>query len=86
MEKFDWAKQGDATNWLVSETFGLQQARSVEAERAIEAAEAYMRGDAKEARTREEIDAELKRVLAGHDDFWPRWVVSAHPELMRPKG
>jgi hypothetical protein len=39
-----WAKQGDATNWLVSETFGLEQARSVEAEAAIEAAEAFMRG------------------------------------------
>jgi hypothetical protein len=30
-----WAKQGDAANWLVSEVFGLQQARSAEAEHAI---------------------------------------------------
>src|SRR5690606_28961337 len=35
-----WAKQGDVVNWLVSDAFGLRQARSVEAERAIEAAEA----------------------------------------------
>ena len=40
-----WATQGDAANWLVSETFGLEQARSIEAEHAIEAAEAFMRGE-----------------------------------------
>ncbi|MSV32484.1 MAG: ATP-binding protein, partial [Bryobacterales bacterium] len=37
LEKVEWAKQGDATNWLVSESFGLKQARSLEAETAIEA-------------------------------------------------
>lgn len=31
-----WAKQGDVVNWLVSETFGLRQGRSVEAERVID--------------------------------------------------
>src|SRR5690606_20487570 len=40
-----WAKQGDAVNWLVSEAFGLRQARSVQGEEAIEAAEALMRHD-----------------------------------------
>ena len=43
-----WAKQGDAVNWLVSEAFGLSQARSREAEIAIGAAEAFMRGDVPE--------------------------------------
>jgi ABC-type transport system involved in cytochrome c biogenesis ATPase subunit len=38
IEQAVWAKQGDVVNWLVSESFGLQQARSVEAEIAIEAA------------------------------------------------
>jgi hypothetical protein len=74
-----WAMQGDVINWLVSDTFGLQQARSVEAEKAIEAAEAWMRGDTASLRaglsTKEEIHAELQRVLAGHDPFWPRWIV-----------
>ena len=41
-----WVAQGDALNWLVSEAFGLRQARSIEAERAIEAAQAFMLGDA----------------------------------------
>ncbi len=75
-----WAAQGDALNWLVSEVFGLRQARSVEAERAIEAAQAFMRGDARQnpesLREVETIHRELQRVLAGHDPFWPRWVMS----------
>jgi hypothetical protein len=44
VEEIPWAKQGDAVNWLVSEAFGLHQGRSREAERAIEAAEALLRG------------------------------------------
>ena len=81
IEDLPWAKQGDAANWLVSDVFGLHQARSKEAERAIEAAEAWMRGDygvlPKELGSREAIHAELVRVLAGHDDFWPRWIVAS---------
>ena len=76
-----WAKQGDALNWLVSDIFGLRQGRSVEAERAIEAAQAFMLGDVirnpEHLRERDDIDEELRRVLAGHDPFWPRWVVWA---------
>jgi hypothetical protein len=26
--------------------------------------------------TQEAIHAELMRVLAGHDPFWPRWIVA----------
>ena len=77
VEPIPWAKQGDAVNWLVSETFGLTQARSRDAERAIEAAEAFMRGEPTppDLASRDAIHAELQRVLAGHDDFWPRWLV-----------
>ncbi len=75
-----WAMQGDVINWLVSDTFGLNQARSVEAEKAIEAAEAWMRGDPASLSgtltTKEAIHAELQRVLPGHDPFWPRWIVT----------
>lgn len=77
--KEPWAKQGDVVNWLVSDAFGLRQARSVEAEAAIEAAEAWMRGDKaqlpEKLKTHKAIEKELRRVLAGHDEFWPRWVV-----------
>ncbi|MBI4859376.1 MAG: ATP-binding protein [Candidatus Riflebacteria bacterium] len=75
-----WAKQGDATNWLVSEVFGLEQARSAQAEHAIEAAEALMRGDMAALpaglKTKSQIDATLRKLLPAHDDFWPRWIVT----------
>ena len=79
-----WAKQGDVVGWLVSDTFGLRQGRSLDAERAIEAAEAWMRGDKKalpsELNTEENIHQELVRTLAGHDPFWPRWIVKREAE------
>lgn len=85
LEQIEWAKQGDVTGWLVSEVFGLQQARSIEAERAIEAAEAWMRGDTaclpEHLESQESIHAELLRVLAGHDPFWPRWIVHHEKEV-----
>jgi hypothetical protein len=75
-----WAPQGDAANWLVSETFGLEQARSLEAEQAVEAAEAFMRGDSadlpKRLDSQSAIHKELMRLLPAHDHFWPRWIVS----------
>lgn len=80
VERQDWAKQGDVVSWLVSPNFGLEQARSVEAERAIEAAEAFMRGDIAglpdDLRTREAIDGQLRRLLPNIDPFWPRWIVN----------
>lgn len=79
IEQAVWAKQGDVVNWLVSDAFGLQQARSVEAEQAIAAAEAWMRGEKNalpEGLTAQAaIHRALLRVLPGHDDFWPRWLV-----------
>lgn len=79
IERQTWAKQGDVVNWLVSPNFGLEQARSIEAERAIEAAEAFMRGDTtslpEELRTKASIDALLRRLLSNIDPFWPRWIV-----------
>jgi len=75
-----WSKQGDTVGWLTSDVFGLQQARSREAEAAIKAAEALMRGDAMDQYpehlgTKEQIHQELLRLLPGHDPFWPRWLV-----------
>jgi AAA domain len=71
---------------LVSPVFGLEQARSKEAESAIEAAEAFMRDDLrklpKELKTKAQIHRELVRVLAGQDPFWPRWIV--HVKAGRP--
>lgn len=79
VETSPFVKRGDTVNWLVSEVFGLEQARSVPAEQAIEAAERFMRGDPGAnppgLRTFKQIDRELLRVLGDHDPFWPRWIV-----------
>ncbi len=79
--EFPWAIQGDVVGWLTSDIFGLEQARSREAEGAIEAAEAFMRGEAASLpeglRTEEQIGDALKRYLPGMDPFWPRWSVEA---------
>jgi hypothetical protein len=85
LEQMKWAMQGDARNWLVSETFGLKQARAIEAEKVIEAAEAWMAGRHNELpvnlQSAQAIDAELRRVLADNDTFKLRWSFSQAMKL-----
>lgn len=77
IEEREWALQGDALNWLVSEAFGLKQGRSVEGQIAVEAAEAWMRGDKAALpaglKTAPAIDQELRKLLADNDSFKLRW-------------
>ena len=79
VEEMPWSKQGDVVGWLTSEIFGLKQARSRDAERAINAAQAWMRSDfaglPEGLRTQDEIHRELLRVIPEHDAFWPRWII-----------
>jgi PAS domain-containing protein len=79
LREVPWAKRGDAVSWLTSPVFGLGQARSSEAERAIEAAYDYMAGRhadlPEDLRSADQIDRELRRLLPDQDKFWPRWVV-----------
>jgi AAA domain, putative AbiEii toxin, Type IV TA system len=83
LRKIPWARQGDAVGWLTSPVFGLDQARSREAEIAIEAAEAFMRGETKRLprglKTKAAIQKALEKCLPGMDPFWPRWIVEARP-------
>lgn len=81
--EYPWALQGDVVAWLTSPIFGLQQARSREAEDAIEAAQAFMRGDTDKLpsglKTKKAIHQALLQSLAGLDTFWPRWIVEVKP-------
>jgi hypothetical protein len=83
-DELPWATHGDAVAWLTSDIFGLEQARSREAEWAIEAAESFMRGDIEKLpstlKTKSAINSELKRVLGDLDPFWPRWIVETRNE------
>jgi hypothetical protein len=81
LEEILWTKQGDVIGWLTSEIFGLKQARSKEAEQAIEAAQAWMRKDdmkefPENLRTEKSIHQQLMTLLPGHDPFFPRWIVN----------
>ncbi|PZV22281.1 MAG: ATPase [Snowella sp.] len=81
LEEIPWTKQGDVISWLTSEIFGLKQARSKEAEQAIEAAQAWMRKDdmtqfPENLRTEKSIHQQLITLLPGHDPFFPRWIVN----------
>ena len=88
LETGGWATQGDVTEWLLSDVFGLEQARSLEAERAIEAAEAFMLGKKslpKGLSTKQAIHKELQRLLPANDQFWPRWLIDGGAlKLVKP--
>lgn len=76
----DWIKHGDAVGWLGSDAIDLQGGgRSLDAARAIGWADAFMLGRLSAIpdafRSREAIDAELRRVLAGDDEYWTYWLV-----------
>jgi hypothetical protein len=62
------------SNWLTSEAFDLKDARSREAEEAIERARTLLRSDQPTLSEARAIDAELRAAgLSGIDPFWVRW-------------
>jgi F0F1-type ATP synthase epsilon subunit len=70
-------KEGDTSQWLTSEAFGLTEARSREAEAALIKAESLMEksttmDDADLATHVRTLHQELKRVLPNDDPFWTR--------------
>ena len=65
---------GDVSNWLTSEAFDLKEARSREAEEALEQARALLRAEAPSLEEARAIDAKLRAAgLSGIDPFWVRW-------------
>ena len=75
-----WVKYGDVDGWLTSPIFNLAQARSKEAEQAIDAAKAFMREDRDSLpaglQTKRQIDKRLRELLGGQDPFLVRWTIS----------
>jgi len=78
-EDISWTSHGTSSYWLTSQIFGLREARSREAETAIQAAKDFMVGKTeklpKDLQTKEQIHEALKSSLPGQDPFWPRWMV-----------
>jgi hypothetical protein len=78
-EEIAWTPHGTSSYWLTSPIFGLGEARSREAETAIQAAKDFMIGKTGKLpgnlKTKEQIHQALKSSLPGQDPFWPRWIV-----------
>ena len=77
LSPFTWGRFGDVANWLTSPVFGLHRGRSREAEYALDAAYAFMRGDNMERfgdlSDKARLDEELNRVLPDDDPFLIGW-------------
>lgn len=69
----DWHRRGDATAWLRSDVFDLGEARSVEAETALQQARSLMRGDTADQEAFQRIYDALRRSMPGDDPFWVDW-------------
>jgi hypothetical protein len=73
LEHLPFVKRGRVDLWLMSPAFGLGQARSLEAERAIADAIELQREDTPSPDAVKHVDARLSACLASDDSFWPRW-------------
>jgi len=69
-----YVKFGKVDNWLQASIFGLKQARSKEAEEAIERAKEIQLMDSPDPRAVRAIHADLEKHLSSSDEFWPRWM------------
>ena len=73
LEELPFVKRGTVDQWLVSDVFDLQQARSVPAELAIKDAVALQGQDQPDPAAVRSVNERLVNVLAPDDEFWPRW-------------
>ncbi len=78
VENPDFVKYGTVDSWLRSDIFELEQARSFEAEKAIEDAKKLQVQDNISEEEVREVSDRLMRYLPTHGDgFWPRWTFFA---------
>ena len=76
--KVNFTKLGSVVNWLNSESFNRTPAYPVEAELAMEQADAFMRAHPDRATApvpeMDQIHKALKAALGGDDEYWPYWL------------
>ncbi|MBN8422342.1 MAG: AAA family ATPase [Verrucomicrobia bacterium] len=74
LRKRQFVNRGEISNWLTSNAFDLKQARSKEAEDAIEKALAVLRDPKPTRRAVEDADTALRNAcLPDIDPFWVKW-------------
>lgn len=73
LSRRDFVRRGDVSNWLTSQAFDLESARSLEAERLLEKASKALSDENFGAQEAKKLDAQLREVLGDTDTFWMRW-------------
>lgn len=73
LEELPFVRRGRADLWLMSEAFGLGQARSLPAEQAIEEAKDLQMSENPSPEQVRAVNSRLIGLLAADDEFWPRW-------------
>ncbi|MBS1911238.1 MAG: ATP-binding protein [Bacteroidetes bacterium] len=68
-----FVRHGDASGWLMSDAFDMRSARSLEAERVLDAATQAMQNPDFSRRQAQYVDRQLREVLSDVDPFWVRW-------------
>ncbi|MDB9468568.1 AAA family ATPase [Dolichospermum circinale] len=77
IEELPFIRQGVVDYWLMSDVFKLRHSRSLEAEKAIEAAKVLQLSDNPNSEDVARVSHDLARYLSEDDRFWPRWVYFA---------
>ncbi|HKS30643.1 MAG TPA: hypothetical protein VJS44_22645 [Pyrinomonadaceae bacterium] len=73
LEELLFVKRGRADLWLMSDVFGLEHARSLPAEKAIEDAKKLQLEDDPSIDSIAQVNNRLIKYLAQDDEFWVRW-------------
>lgn len=77
IEELPFIRQGVVDYWLMSDVFKLRHSRSLEAEKAIEAAKVLQLSDNPNSEDVARVSHDLARYLSEDDRFWPRWIYFA---------
>jgi len=77
MTETEFIRYGHINSWLTSPIFNLGQARSKEAEVAINEAKELQEQDCPNKNEVSNVHNKLLNVLAQEDPFWPRWIFFA---------
>lgn len=74
LRKRPYVRLGEVGNWLTSEAFDLAEPRSLEGERAVQAAQALLNAEGPSLEQIEAADKQLREAgLPDIDPFWVRW-------------
>jgi hypothetical protein len=73
LEKRDFVRLGDVSNWLTSDAFDLKEPMSIEAETATTKALSLFKASAPSKKQIAEVERLLSDSLSDVDRFWVRW-------------